>query len=664
MTAGAGARGVPGYSCFLVVADLFNLDPQRDPLIGRTLDGRYEVLGRLGSGGMGVVYRGRQAHLERFVAIKVLHRDTAAIPEWRQRFEREARALSALAHPNVVPVTDSGFDGGVPFLVMELLEGKTLAELIKEGPLPLGRALDIGRQILRGLAFAHGKGIIHRDLKPTNVFLQALPDQADHVRLLDFGTAKFLEGSGSPTLAETLTRVGVVFGTPAYMSPEQAKAAPVDARTDVYAAGVLLFELLAGRRPYVAESQDGYIAAHLSQPVPSLAKVRPGIVAAPAFQAVIERAMAKDPAARFKDAAALLAALEEVIAKLPAAAMMAGPGGPARGRGWRRVAVVVGAVAVAAGAGAIYVSRSVKRHGELAGPSASPAAGTGAPLEAPSRVEPQPAVAPPPAVAPSPAPAPPPAAAPSEVAPSAAASLASSGDHPAPPPSPSAPAPSTGETAALPAPSAPPEEPSLAAAPPAEAGPGAPATPPAAKASPPAEISPAAPPPPPPVAAREPATAPARRERPPEGGARDPWRDPVPRALRSIHGRVERGAHLSQRSLRPAYTYAHQNPSDPRPWLLLGHAYAQLDWLTDSVERYVHAHQIDSASRGDPQMLPDLLKAAAHPAAGSVGARAIRDIYGTEALPALQKAIDAATRSGDRDDAARLVRLRDSLGGR
>jgi len=652
-----------------VVADLFKLDPQRDPLIGRTLDGRYEVLGRLGSGGMGVVYRGRQAHLERFVAIKVLHRDTAAIPEWRQRFEREARALSALAHPNVVPVTDSGFDGGVPFLVMELLEGKTLAELIKEGPLPLGRALDIGRQILRGLAFAHGKGIIHRDLKPTNVFLQALPDQADHVRLLDFGTAKFLEGSGSPTLAETLTRVGVVFGTPAYMSPEQAKAAPVDARTDVYAAGVLLFELLAGRRPFVAETQDGYIAAHLAEPVPSLAKVRPGIVAAPAFQGVIDRAMAKDPAARFKDAGVLLAALEEVIAKVPAAAMVAGHGGArggsparrARGRRWRRAVVLVGSLAVVGGTGALYVSRSQKKRGESSGLSASPAAPSGAPAKAPSPVEPQAAGTPSPVGAPPPQPvpatAPSPAPAPSEAAPSAAPPAAPAAE---PAPSPSAQAPSAEGASPPPAPSAPVELPP-AAAPPTVSRDEAPTdpstTPPVAKTTPPAEIPPAAPP----AAARDEASAPARRERSPEGSARDPWRDPVPRALRSMHDRIERGAHLSQRSLRPAYTYAHQNPSDPRPWLLLGHAYAQLDWLTDSVERYVHAHQIDSASRGDPQMLADLLKAAAHPAAGAAAARAVREIYGAEALPALKKAIDAATRSGDRDDAARLVRLRDSL---
>src|SRR4029077_5348420 len=138
------------------------------------------------------------------------------------------------------------------FLVMELLQGKTLGDLIKEGPLPLWRSLDIARQLLRGLAFAHGKGIVHRDLKPANVFLQALPDQADHVRLLDFGMAKFLDGSSSSRNAgDTLRRAGIVFGTPAYMSPEQAKGGPADARTDVYSAGVLLFELLAGRRPFV-----------------------------------------------------------------------------------------------------------------------------------------------------------------------------------------------------------------------------------------------------------------------------------------------------------------------------------------------------------------------------------------------------------------------------
>jgi cytochrome c-type biogenesis protein CcmH/NrfG len=133
----------------------------------------------------------------------------------------------------------------------------------------------------------------------------------------------------------------------------------------------------------------------------------------------------------------------------------------------------------------------------------------------------------------------------------------------------------------------------------------------------------------------------------------------VPHELRPIRERLNRGARLSQRALRPAYAYAHQNPGDPRPWLLLGHAYAELDWFSDAVERYLRAHQVDSTCRGDPQMLADLLKAAAHPVAGRVAARAIRDIYGAEAIPALDKALER--RAGDPEASARLARLRSSL---
>jgi serine/threonine protein kinase len=582
-----------------VAADLF--EPQADPLIGRTLDGRYEVLGRIGVGGVGVVYRGRQVQLGRLVAIKVLHQDAAVIPEWRRRFEREARALSTLAHPNVVPVTDSGIDRGVPYLVMELLQGKTLAELIGEGPLPLWRALEIAHQTLRGLAFAHSNGIVHRDLKPANVFLQALPDQTDHVRLLDFGMVKFLEGSSSRTMAESLTQVGVVFGTPAYMSPEQVKGLSVDARTDVYAAGVLLFEVLAGRRPFVADSHEGYLGAHLTQPVPPLEKLRPGLTGAAAFQVVIERAMAKKPAARFKDAGAMLTALEAVMAKLPAAALSA-PRGQARrksaphariatrsGSGprlrlWRRAIVLV-----TFAAGLAAVSAYVWRDRPI------PVKTAALPAKPPSKPPPPPAKLPP------------------------------------KPPLPAAPPP----TAAVPLP---------------------PPTPAPAVPSPPPTPAPvqALPPPPP---APEPAE---RAEEPAPGSvARNPWRQPVPRAIRPIRDRVERGAKMSQRALRPAYTFAHQNPDDPRPWLLLGHAYAELDWYSDSVERYIKAHRIDSSCRGDPHMLADLLKAAAHPTAGRVAARAIRDIYGAEAIPALEKAIER--RAADREATARLTRLRESL---
>ena len=565
--------------------DLSKSDPQPDPLIGRTLDGRYEVLGRLGEGGVGVVYRGRQTHLGRFVAIKVLHQDAAGIPEWRRRFEREAKALSALAHPNVVPVTDFGIDGGVPFLVMELLQGKTLGELIKEGPgpLPLGRTLDIVRQTLRGLAFAHGKGIVHRDLKPANVFLQELPDQADHVRLLDFGMAKFLEGSGSRTVPENLTRAGIVFGTPAYMSPEQVKAGAVDARSDVYAAGILLFELLAGRRPFVADSYEGYLGAHLTQPVPSLAKQRPKIPAARPFQALIERAMAKKPADRFEDAGAMLAGLEAVMAKRQVAAAIVRSAGarensapgvrsaPPSGSRWGRRAILVVTFAAGIGAVATYLQHDRTTPVETVAPPSEPA----------------PKVAPP---------SPPPTA-----------------ELPSPPqPVPSKPAARAQTKTENQGPSEPTEQPE-----------------------------------------------PPDKERKPRSSARNPWKAPVPHALRPIRDRVSHGAQVSQRALRPVYEFAHANPGDPRPWLLLGHAYAEHDWLSDSVDRYVRAHSIDSTCRGDPQMLADLLKAAAHPVAARAAAHAIRDIYGAEAIPAVDKAMK--TSAGDRETTARLARLRESL---
>jgi eukaryotic-like serine/threonine-protein kinase len=594
-------------------ADLFDSVP--DPLLGRTLAGRYQVVGRLGEGGVGVVYRAKQEQLGRFVAIKVLHQDAAVIPEWRRRFEREARALSVLAHPNIVPVTDSGIDRGVPYLVMELLQGKTLGQLIKEGPLPLWRALDIARQTLRGLGFAHGKAIVHRDLKPANVFLQALPDQADHVRLLDFGMAKFLEGSSSRTMAENLTRVGVVFGTPAYMSPEQVKAAPVDARSDVYAAGVLLFELLAGQRPFNADSYEGYMGAHLTQPVPSLEKFRPGHASVPLLQPVVEKAMAKKPAARFKDAGAMLAALEAAIAKLPAGtkdgraeARRKPTPRPQRHIEARARASVSRFLRRAILMGALAAGLAVAVVVYLRGNGASPVETT------PVKTAALPAPPPPPKPAPPLPPAPPP--------------------EPVKPVLPAEPPP----TSALPA------APSLPAPAPVAAE-----LPPPPKPAPPKA---------PPSEAPPEADEPAGSAKAPDSRSRNPWKEPVPRVLKPIRDRVERGAKVSQRALRPVYAFAHENPDDPRPWLLLGHTYAENDWYSDSIERYVKAHSIDSTVRGDPQMLPDLLKAAVHPVAGRLAARTIRDIYGAEAIPELEKAME---RRRDPEATARLAKLRQSL---
>jgi serine/threonine-protein kinase len=571
--------------------DLFSSRSLPDPLVGRTLDGRYKVLDRLGVGGVGVVYRGKQVKLGRLVAIKVLQQHAADMPEWRRRFDREAKALSELAHPNVVPVNDSGIDDGVPYLVMELLRGRTLADLVKEGPLRPARALDIVRQMLRGLAFAHTKGIVHRDLKPANVFLQALPDKSDHVRLLDFGMAKFLESSAARSMVESLTKVGAVFGTPAYMSPEQAKAEPVDASSDVYAAGVVLFQLLAGHLPYAGDSYEQVMKAHVFDPIPSLVQARPDLAIAPLLEPILARALAKKKTARFSDAAAMLAALEAPALSRAAAAR---PRRFRRGkprelayapteraataprqlrpfsRFWRAAVVLI--MLGAATTGAIAFLRG------------------GASSRTKSTVS------------------------------------------------------ATATTPPTPAPPTPAKTTAKSPAPPREAKP----------------LSAAPAPTPAPTPTSAPAPAPARtsaeKSRP---RARNPWREPVPRALKPIRDGIERGARMSQRSLRPAYEFARDNPRDPRPWLLLGRAYAQLDWLSDATDRYVHAYHVDASCRGDPQMLADLLKATEHRVAGRSAARAIHDIYGAEAIPALEKAMKR--RAPDHDATTRLARLHDSL---
>lgn len=280
---------------------------------GHVIAGRYRVEGKLGTGGIGVVYRAAQLPLERAVAVKVLHEDLLELRELRARFEREARVLSALSHPHVVAISDYGIDGDRPFLAMELLEGQSLEEVVREDPLDPDRALKIATQLLRGLAFAHQKGIAHRDLKPANVYLVALGDDPEHAKLLDFGLARVIESEGPHDVAATLlTKRGVVFGTPAYMSPEQASGATVDERSDVYSMGVLLFELLAGRRPFIADTRPELLRMHLISPVPRLASVRPELRVDPRLSDLIDIAMAKEPADRYANAGEMLEALEAI----------------------------------------------------------------------------------------------------------------------------------------------------------------------------------------------------------------------------------------------------------------------------------------------------------------------------------------------------------------
>lgn len=300
-----------------------------ESLIGRVLNGRYRLERVLGEGGVGVVYLAQHTRLGNPVAVKVLNQECSANRDVRRRFEREARALSSLSHPHIVAITDFGISEGITYLAMEYLDGRTLADLLHaKEKLPIERALSIGRQVLRGLAYAHLRGVLHRDLKPANVFLQSFPDFDLHVKLLDFGLAKILASASKTTKSEpTLTRNGVILGTPAYMAPEQASGAQVDLRADVYSAGVLLFELITGRCPFVAPNYVDVIHAHMFDPVPRLSDVQPQLVATPELDALIARAMAKDAAERFANGADMLAALvtlpHPAVSYLPSAALSA-----------------------------------------------------------------------------------------------------------------------------------------------------------------------------------------------------------------------------------------------------------------------------------------------------------------------------------------------------
>ena len=228
-------------------------------MVGRVLDGRFRMDVLLGEGGLGQVYRGTHLRLGRPVAIKVMHAHHVTKGELRTRFDREARSLAALAHPNVVGVIDYGVDGDLPFLVMDFLEGRTLEAAIHDG-IPSDRVVPIFRDVLRAVAYAHGIGLVHRDLKPANVFLHKVPEIGEVVRVLDFGLAKFIDGEGA---GATVTRAGMVIGTPAYMSPEQATASIVDARADVYSLGVLLFEMITGQRPFTGDDGAEVLCKYL-----------------------------------------------------------------------------------------------------------------------------------------------------------------------------------------------------------------------------------------------------------------------------------------------------------------------------------------------------------------------------------------------------------------
>ncbi len=280
------------------------IDDDRAPREGTLVGGRYRLGALLGRGGMGSVYQAIQEDLKRRVAVKVLDPSLASDPAHVERFRREALAAAALGHPNIVTVTDFQWPAGEgPFLVMEHLTGQSVGEAIeREQRLTTPRVAFIASQVLDALAAAHAAGIVHRDIKPDNIFLTSVSGVTDVVKVLDFGVAKMNDAN-----AAKLTDSGTMVGTPAYMSPEQTRGQALDARADLYAVGAVMYHALTGQMPFRGPSVPAVIVAIATMPAQSVRELRADVP--PAFVALVERAMAKDPALRFQTAAEMRAAL-------------------------------------------------------------------------------------------------------------------------------------------------------------------------------------------------------------------------------------------------------------------------------------------------------------------------------------------------------------------
>ena len=338
--------------------------------------GPYEMLGPLGAGGMGEVYRARDTRLDRIVAIKILPPGVADDPEARQRFEREARTISRINHPHICTLHDVGRQDGIDYLVFEYLEGETLARRIARGPLASSQALQIAIDICDGLDTAHSLGITHRDLKPANVMLmkggQARPGSLS-AKLLDFGIAKArvaavglsaVEARGAtpdaagPTIAPPLTIQGTILGTVQYMAPEVIEGRDADARTDIWAFGCVLYEMLAGKAPFDGKSQPALMAAILEREPRPLPEVQPSIP--PRLWDVTRVCLEKDPANRWQSVRDLLRELRWIAQDLSATGRQpASVSVPTLPRIDRRSVLVAGAVVVALAAGAaLWTSRS------------------------------------------------------------------------------------------------------------------------------------------------------------------------------------------------------------------------------------------------------------------------------------------------------------------
>jgi eukaryotic-like serine/threonine-protein kinase len=281
------------------------IEGERSASVAQVIADRYELEQMVGAGGMSRVYRARDRTLERVVALKLLHEHYAHDDDYVERFRREARAVAQLSHPGIVTVIDRGDDEGKPFIVFEYVEGENLHELLQRtGALSIRQVLELGGEVARALAFAHEHGLVHRDVKPQNVIL----DRDGRAKVTDFGIARSLG------VDHGVTQTGMVLGTSAYISPEQARGEPADACSDIYSLGAVLFELLTGQPPFVGESFVAVAMQHVSQPAPSILERRPDCPLRLAH--AIERSLGKTPQERFPSMAAFAAELEACLGQL------------------------------------------------------------------------------------------------------------------------------------------------------------------------------------------------------------------------------------------------------------------------------------------------------------------------------------------------------------